>query len=182
MRSGLYSIKHPHLTLTSSTPKSRSPTSLTSRANPRMSNLFPISSLMPWLNYCTDITMKRRSCKILVVDDNTDLCLVLEVGLRIRCSVHCENTLAGAETWLSEHKPDLLLLDNSLPDGKGLDFIKKATSICSAIKIVMMTGDRSTHLKEQALGQGAAYFIEKPFKVSVLKEIVFSVFPNISAA
>lgn len=118
----------------------------------------------------------------MVVDDNTDLCLVLEVGLRIRCSVHCENTLAGAETYLSDHKPDILLLDNSLPDGKGLDFIKKATSICARMKIVMMTGDHSSHLKEQALGQGADYFIEKPFKVSVLKEIVFSVFPNISAA
>jgi DNA-binding response OmpR family regulator len=147
-----------------------------------MSNLFPIGRLAPWLNYCTDITMKRRSCKILVVDDNTDLCLVLEVGLRIRCSVHCENTLAGAETYLSDHKPDLLLLDNSLPDGKGVDFIKKATTICADMKIVMMTGDHSSHLKEQALGQGADYFIEKPFKVSVLKEIVFSVFPNISAA
>jgi DNA-binding NtrC family response regulator len=119
---------------------------------------------------------------VLIVDDDEDLCNLLKASLPARFSVHVEHSLTEAEKYLTQHQPSLLFLDNSLPDGTGLSFIKEAIKLYRKIKIVMMTADAGSGIKDQAMRQGACYFIPKPFRLSLVKEIVFSIFPNLSAA
>jgi DNA-binding NtrC family response regulator len=73
-------------------------------------------------------------------------------------------------------------LDNSLPDGKGVEFIQKMKDAVPDLKVVMMTADPSVTVRPLALQRGASGFIAKPFKVSAMREIVCSIFPGLSAA
>jgi DNA-binding NtrC family response regulator len=125
---------------------------------------------------------KNNRFSVLIVDDDKDICLILKSGLSSMFSVHCEHSIAAGEDYLLHHKTSILFLDNSLPDGKGVECIEEITRLQEDIKIVMMTADASSAIKDRAIAKGACYFIAKPFKLSMIKEIVSSIFPNLSAA
>ena len=58
--------------------------------------------------------------KILIIDDETDLCLLLkEYFVRKNYEVLISHTLGEGRGLLKESKPDILFLDNNLPDGIG---------------------------------------------------------------
>ena len=60
--------------------------------------------------------------KVLIIDDETDLCLMIHRFLTKRnYEVICAHCLKEGEQHLYEFKPDSLLLDNNLPDGLGWD-------------------------------------------------------------
>ena len=71
-------------------------------------------------------------------------------------------TLAAAEVYLQQEKPSVVLLDNRLPDGFGIDFIMFIKKNYPNIKIIMMSGFDGA-AKDVALENGADMFFEKPF-------------------
>jgi len=74
---------------------------------------------------------------------------------------HVKN-LSSAEEYLSKQLPSLIILDNKLPDGFGVDYISYVKEKYPSIKIVMITGfDASA--KDVAMENGADLFLEKPF-------------------
>ncbi len=121
-------------------------------------------------------------CPILIVDDDNDLCLILETRLRKICDVHVEHDLRSAENYLSKLKPQIVLLDNNLPDGTGVDSIGNMLAQYSTIKIILMTADTSAGLKERAMHEGAVSFIAKPFRMAEMSALIFSVCPGFRAA
>ena len=74
---------------------------------------------------------------------------------------HVQNLLA-AEDYLQKQQPDVIILDNKLPDGFGIDFISYVKQKYPRIRIIMITGyDASA--KDVAMENGADIFLEKPF-------------------
>ena len=60
--------------------------------------------------------------KILIIDDEIDLCLLLkEYFARKNYNVFVTHTLQEGKLLLKEIIPDILFLDNNLPDGIGWD-------------------------------------------------------------
>ncbi|GAO42413.1 response regulator [Flavihumibacter petaseus] len=58
--------------------------------------------------------------KILIVDDEEDLCLLLKIYFtRKKYQVAVANTLNDGLIQLNSWQPDILFLDNNLPDGLG---------------------------------------------------------------
>lgn len=58
--------------------------------------------------------------KILIVDDEEDLCLLLKIYFtRKQYQVNIANTLNDGLEKLEKWHPDILFLDNNLPDGLG---------------------------------------------------------------
>lgn len=58
--------------------------------------------------------------KILIIDDETDLCLLLkDYFIRKHYNVFLSHTLKDGAQILSDVQPDILFLDNNLPDGVG---------------------------------------------------------------
>jgi len=101
--------------------------------------------------------------KILIVEDEGDMCLLLNIMLKGKeIDLEHVNTLAGAKAYLEKENPSLIMLDNKLPDGLGLDFIEYVKSNYPSIKIVMISGFAAS-AKDLALSNGADMFIEKPF-------------------
>ena len=68
--------------------------------------------------------LEHRLEKVLIVDDEPDICFLFSRILRGRNlqSGYASN-LAEATSSIREDPPSLVFLDNSLPDGQGVDFI-----------------------------------------------------------
>ncbi|HZF62953.1 MAG TPA: response regulator [Chitinophagaceae bacterium] len=105
----------------------------------------------------------RNAKKVLIIEDEGDMCLLLNIMLNGKEMEldHVKN-LAAAEEYLQKEQPSVVILDNKLPDGFGIDFISTIKNLHPAIKIIMISGfDGSA--KDVALENGANIFLEKPF-------------------
>jgi two-component system, OmpR family, response regulator len=114
----------------------------------------------------------RETKKVLIIEDEGDMCLLLNIilaGKELDCD-HVKN-LAAAKDYLQQEQPAVVLLDNKLPDGYGVDFIPFLKSNYPAVKIVMISGfDGSA--KDVALDNGADVFLAKPFTKAQLHDAV----------
>lgn len=115
--------------------------------------------------------------KILIVDDEPDLCDLLRRHFeeRFEGEVFTANTPSEALRLLKELQPDGMLLDINLRARlTGFDVLERATEISPATKIIMVTGATDFESVEKALVLGAVDYITKPFTVSYLEETVDS--------
>ena len=102
--------------------------------------------------------------KILIVDDEMDICYLLSGILRRKnFTTHYVNSLSDAEAALKKEIPSLVFLDNHLPDGFGMDFIHFIKEHYPSIKVVMVTAHDTPGDRQQAFAEGADFFIGKPF-------------------
>jgi two-component system, OmpR family, response regulator len=102
--------------------------------------------------------------KILVVEDEGHMRLVFDMILNEReLQLDYVNNLLDADEYLQQHKPSVIILDNKLPDGFGVDFIKYIRKKHRKIKIIMVSGFAS--VRDVALENGANAFFEKPFSL-----------------
>ncbi|HEX7905178.1 MAG TPA: response regulator [Chitinophagaceae bacterium] len=112
----------------------------------------------------TNTTLAATSTqKVLIVEDEGEMCLVLNLildGKEFELD-HVQNLLA-ADRYLKKNKPSVVILDNQLPDGFGVDFIGQIKKNYPTIKIIMISGFDSS-FKAVALKNGADVFLEKPF-------------------
>jgi DNA-binding response OmpR family regulator len=72
--------------------------------------------------------------------------------------------------------PDLIFLDINLPDGNGLDELRRLKPYCEDCKVIMMSA--FDHLKErkEAIASGAIDFLSKPFSLIKLNQVIESRF------
>jgi DNA-binding response OmpR family regulator len=115
-----------------------------------------------------------KAKKVLIIEDEGDMCLLLNIILNGReMELDHVKSLAAAEEYLQKEQPDVVLLDNKLPDGFGIDFISHIKQNYPQVKIVMISGyDGSA--KDVALENGADIFLEKPFTKDQLFQSVKS--------
>lgn len=106
---------------------------------------------------------EKKLKKALVVEDNSDMCLLLDIMLNGKeVELDHVKSLVAAKDYLEKEQPALVILDNKLPDGFGIDFINFIKSRYPAIKIIMISGfDASA--EDVALENGADIFLQKPF-------------------
>lgn len=119
-------------------------------------------------------TMKRTVAKkVLVVEDDGELGLVLDMILSERkFELDYVNNLLSADEYLQKQQPRVIILDNKLPDGFGVDFITYIKKKYPAIKIIMISGFGSA--RDVALENGADLFFEKPFSLEEFNEALYS--------
>jgi two-component system, OmpR family, response regulator len=112
--------------------------------------------------------------KVLIIEDEGDMCLLLNIMLNGKeMDLDHVKTLLSAEEYLQKESPAVIILDNKLPDGYGIDFIPYLKSNYPAVKIIMISGyDASA--ADAALESGADVFIEKPFTREQLYQAIKS--------
>ncbi len=86
--------------------------------------------------------------------------------------VHTAEDLAEAKRHLAEHRPDLMLLDLSLPDGHGLDFYEQNRSILDETVVLVMTAVGQVEDAVRAMKLGALDFLSKPIDHRALADLV----------
>lgn len=100
--------------------------------------------------------------KILIVDDEEDICYFLSRSLSKRGFItDTSYSLSQAEKQLEVSTPDILLLDNHLPDGKGLT-LSKINQKYPALKVIMITAHDSPEDRLKAHNNGIQYFYPNP--------------------
>ena len=110
--------------------------------------------------------MKAYS-KALIIDDDADLCLMLKsVVNTVIPNVQYAQTLAAGRQLFNQFRPEVIFLDNNLPDGQGLQLIEEIKRISPGVLLIFITAVNSP--KEQALEYGVDLFLEKPFTYSAI--------------
>jgi two-component system, OmpR family, response regulator len=109
---------------------------------------------------------------ILLVEDEGEMCLLLNLILDDKdLKIEHVKTLSAADAFLQKRQPSLILLDNRLPDGYGLDFIGYLKTNYPTIKIILISGiDKAAG--DCAQEAGADAFLSKPFTKTTLMQSV----------
>jgi two-component system, OmpR family, response regulator len=116
------------------------------------------------------MTTKRR---ILCVDDNEDSCEILSIVLG-NAGYECVSTgtVAEALNKTSTESFDLILLDNRLPDGSGLELCQQIRDFNGDIPICFYTSDGFPAHREAAMQAGANAYLIKPVYPDELEQVV----------
>jgi DNA-binding response OmpR family regulator len=111
--------------------------------------------------------------EILIVDDEMDICYLLKGILRQKnFDSSFANTLSEAQRAIDKEPPSLLILDNRLPDGMGVDFIPYVKEKHPSVKILMVSAFDSTIDKNLAYNKGADLFIGKPLNRDLINNAI----------
>ena len=103
--------------------------------------------------------------RFLLVEDTVDLARsVRDLLVLDGHGVDWAATLAEAEDCLAIARYDLILLDIMLPDGDGLDLVRRLRSSQRYIPCLILTARDALHDRVHGLEAGADDYIAKPFK------------------
>ena len=109
--------------------------------------------------------------KILVVEDDGEIGLVLDMVLHNdHLQLDYVDNLESADDYLQKEQPAIIILDNKLPDGFGVDFISYLRKKYPSIKIIMISGLGAS--RDVAISNGADMFFEKPFSLEEINEAI----------
>ncbi|GAA0375324.1 response regulator transcription factor [Bacillus horti] len=111
--------------------------------------------------------------RILVVDDEKDLCQLLKTALHKEGLTRVETAGSVQEGWdkFLEFSPNLAILDIMLPDGEGYDLCKRIREV-SRIPILFLSAKDDEVDKILGLAIGGDDYITKPFSP---KEVAYRV-------
>ena len=106
---------------------------------------------------------EKDTKRVLIVEDEGEMCLLLNIILDSTEMEldHVKNLVAASE-YLETKTPAVIILDNKLPDGYGVDFISYLKKHYPGIRIIMISGFDAS-VRDVALENGADVFLEKPF-------------------
>ena len=109
--------------------------------------------------------------RILVVEDDKNVALALTVRLR---SEGYEPSVAYDATSVvptaNKNRPDLILMDISMPGGGGLVAARRLRNLAplATIPVIVLTASRKPELREEAMAVGAIAFFEKSYEAQDL--------------
>ena len=103
--------------------------------------------------------------RVLIVEDDTGIATGLAATLRgSGYAVDVTATLALASAALRVEPFDLVLLDLSLPDGDGLDWLRQVRRTGSVMPVLIMTARDALPDRVAGLDEGADDYVVKPFE------------------
>jgi putative two-component system response regulator len=110
----------------------------------------------------------KEHARILLVDDEPAIVRLLEqvlqrAGYR---SVHGTTDPLAAERLFLEVRPDLVVLDLSMPELDGFGVLRRLQPHVGAedyLPVLILTGDQDPHTRRRALAAGGRDFVTKPF-------------------
>ena len=101
--------------------------------------------------------------KILVIDDDNDMCLLLNRFLtRQGFEVATVNTGAAAQDWIKKNEPLLVLCDFRLDDITGAEMLVKIRERYPAVPVIIITGYSDVKDAVEVMKMGAYDYVTKP--------------------
>jgi len=120
--------------------------------------------------------------RVLLVDDHEGLLQAWRRLLAPSCVI-VGAVMTGAEALAgaNESHPDVVVLDNFLPDGIGVALCPKILAIAPHVRIVLVSGDDDENTASAALRAGASEFVAKRSSGAELERAIgraFNAAPN----
>lgn len=103
--------------------------------------------------------------KVLIIDDNKDLHIVLKGLIKINRNIEFHHAYNGMEGYqkLLQIEPDLTILDNQMPVMSGFELLEKLRRENRSFVIIMLTAFGQISDAVNAIKMGALDYITKPF-------------------
>ena len=121
----------------------------------------PAQNKKPTILICDDEEGIRESFK-----------LILDGQYQLRFAM---NGLEALEM-LKSFSPDLVLLDIKMPKMHGMEILKQVKKLKPSLPVIIVTGYQSVEMAQEALKNGAADYIPKPFESKeILKAVAGSI-------
>ena len=111
--------------------------------------------------------------RFLIVDDEQSirrLCVTVGQGLGYECA-EADTAEAALET-LETRPPDIVVTDLKLPNLSGGELLRKVKEALPTTEVAIMTGHGSVESAVGAMKLGAYDYIEKPFRVERLRQLL----------
>ena len=114
----------------------------------------------------------RENKIILVIDDSDTALLLMEFMLNdAGYTTHISSNVKNALAFLENTCPDMVLLDLSMPDISGYDFLNMRSELhLEDIPILVVSAYDSKDSIKAAISLGAVDFIPKPIVIDMLLE------------
>ncbi|MBU2646338.1 sigma-54 dependent transcriptional regulator [bacterium] len=111
---------------------------------------------------------------LLIVDDEADLLTGLKRSISQELDCRVLTAIEGAEAMgIFQNVPvDLVLTDISMPGMNGMTLLNKIVQQDRTVPVIIMTGYGTIEMAVEALKQGAFDFIQKPFDLSHLLQLI----------
>ncbi len=111
--------------------------------------------------------------RILVIDDEDSMCSFMEIML-LKDGYEVASTTSPREgvDRLRNENYDLVIADLSMPEMTGIEVLKEVKSFKNEQEFIVMTAFASVDTAIEAMKQGAADYVTKPFKVDEIKIVI----------
>ena len=114
-----------------------------------------------------------KQVKTLLVDDDELIRDSLKIAFANKgCSMRVAETAEEGLQAIKEEQFDIISSDFRLPGMNGLDFLKLATRTHPQAVNILITAYRDEYLFTEAIRMGVTEFIDKPFSVKALAELL----------
>ena len=122
------------------------------------------------------------SKKVIIYDDDSDLLEVCSMILEAKdFAVVTKDKCTEILSDIQEHNPDVILMDNWIPDIGGVKATRLVKDSVSFRHIPVIFFSANNNVNELAIEAGADYFLQKPFDISELESIVLNAAKGISS-
>ena len=114
-----------------------------------------------------------KQVKTLLVDDDELIRDSLKIAFANKgCSMRVAETAEEGLQAVKEEQFDIIISDFRLPGINGLEFLKLATLAHPQAVNILITAYRDEYLFSEAIRMGVTEFIDKPFSVKALAELL----------
>ncbi len=115
----------------------------------------------------------REAIRIVVIDDNPGSLELLSTGLsRPNVEVHTALNPAEGLQLVRKLHPQLVVTDLVMPQMSGLEVLREVVQFDPLIDVLLMTAHYTTETAVEAIRGGAADYLQKPVKISLLRDRV----------
>ena len=117
-------------------------------------------------------SMSATTKRILIVDDQRPMLAILGEHFNGKYAVETAINTGEALAIVRRGRPDLVLLDITMPGRSGLQALREILKMDGSIPVVMVTGSMNADIEAEAMQSGAVAYVQKPFDLRDLARIV----------
>lgn len=118
--------------------------------------------------------------KVLIIDDEVDFCLLMQFYLtKKNCEVSISHTLRDGLGSVRNNRPDIVILDNNLPDGLGWPMAKDIIDEAPEVHLFLISANKPS-IKPDCVKEddgeddinGQCHVVEKPISISQIDKFL----------
>lgn len=128
--------------------------------------------------------MNKKSCNILVVEDNEINQRVI-IGMLKKCGYTADVAANGLEALEAYNQKtyDLILMDCEMPQMDGFQATSEIRRLenennFGPVQIIALTAHAFDDIKEQCIASGMDQFLTKPLQLQVVRDLLDEQFPD----
>jgi DNA-binding NtrC family response regulator len=114
--------------------------------------------------------MASGKTKIIIIDDEQDLCFLLSNMLRVQgFEVESFYNLKSGLNGIQSIKPDWVIMDNNLPDGLGWEHTKTIIDSTPGVRVINISANPDS---DRAFNDPKIHYLIKPIDVGSVVELI----------